>query len=220
MGHTALAIGIGLILGLLLGGRPRYIGDHRFRLWPLVVVGLGLQVIDAGFALLVVSYLCLVVFAVANLRLVGMGLIALGLLANALVIVVDHGMPVRRTAMVAANVTSEARVHTIHFGSKHHLEKPGDHLMVLADIIPLPLPVAPGVLSFGDLVMDFGVADLLVHLLKAPGRRRRPQAERYPSSQRLRAWRVARAAASSSDEPAATPWRASPGPVSATTTTP
>jgi hypothetical protein len=211
MGHTALAIGIGLILGLALGGRPRYMGDHRFRLWPLVVIGLGLQVVDAGFPLLLVSYACLVAFAAANLRLVGMGLIALGLLANGLVIVVDHGMPVRRSAIVAAEVASEDGVHTIHFGSKHHLEGPDDHLMVLADIVPVPLPLSPGVLSFGDLIMDFGVADLLVHLLRR---------KRYPSSQRLRAWRVARAAASSSDGPAATPWRASSGPVSATTTTP
>ena len=36
--------------------------------------------------------------------------------------------------------------------------------MVLADIVPVPLPISPGVLSFGDLVMDFGVADLYVLL--------------------------------------------------------
>ena len=37
MGHTMLAIGIGLALGLLLGGRPRFLGEHHFRLWPLVI---------------------------------------------------------------------------------------------------------------------------------------------------------------------------------------
>jgi hypothetical protein len=217
MGHTVLAIGIGLILGLLSGGRPRNLSDHRFRLWPLVLVGLALQVIDVGgdlgFALLLVSYVSLLTFAVVNLRIVGMGLIALGLSANATVILVDHGMPVRRSAIVNAKVVpSDDRVHTIHFGAKHHLEKSGDRLMVLADIIPVPLPVSPGVLSFGDLVMDFGVADLLVHLL----RKRRG----YPSSHRLRAWSVARAAASSNEGPSATPWRASPAPARATTTTP
>jgi hypothetical protein len=191
MGHTVLAIGIGLILGWLAGGRPRFLSDHHLRLWGLVVLG----------------------FAVANLRLVGMGLIALGLAANGLVIVVDHGMPVRGSAVVAAKVASEAKLHTLHFGAKHHLEKSGDHWMVLADIIPLPLPLSPAVLSFGDLVMDFGVADLLVHLLQK-------KRLRYASSQRLRAWSVARAPASSTEGPAATPWRASPGPVSATTTTP
>jgi hypothetical protein len=224
MGHTVLAIGIGLILGLLVGGRARYLSDHDFRLWPLVLVGLALQVIDisgaAGFAILVVSYVCLVAFAVANLRLVGMGLVALGLTVNALVIVIDHGMPVRASAIVAAKVASNDRVHTLRFGAKHHLEKRGDHLMVLADIVPVPLPVSPGVLSFGDLVMDFGVADLILNLLRPGTKRRRRSDQAAPSSHRLRAWSVARAPASSNEDPAATPWRASPEPVSATTTTP
>src|SRR5438270_1525271 len=121
MGHTVLAIGIGMVLGLLVGGRPRHLSDHRFQLWPLVVVGLALQVPNAagamGFVLLIASYACLVVFAVANLQLVGMGLVALGLTANALVIVVNHGMPVRASAIVAAKVvSSNERVSTIRFG--------------------------------------------------------------------------------------------------------
>jgi hypothetical protein len=54
---------------------------------------------------------------------------------------------------------------------KHHLETPDDDLMVLADIIPVkPLHQ---VLSFGDLILSVGVADLLVHLLLPVGGRRR-----------------------------------------------
>src|SRR3954447_1949203 len=164
---TATAVGAGLLVGLLAGGRMRHLGDRRFRIWPLLPVGIALQLplLDAlGGAGLVASYVCLLVFALANLRLVGMGLVALGILLNLVPITLNGGMPVDRQAIVRAGITSEDRVAHLHLDRKHHLGRPDDHLSVLSDIIPVS-PLGE-VLSFGDVMLSVGIADVLYHLLR------------------------------------------------------
>jgi hypothetical protein len=174
MGFTAIAVTIGLVVGLATGGRLRHLGERQFHWWGMLAAGVALQLpfLDRlGFAGLLVSYLFLLGFAVANVRLVGMTLVVIGISMNIAVIAVNGGMPVRRAAIVSAGMFDEHEVDQLHLDRKHHLEKPGDdQLMILADIIPMPLPGVRSVLSFGDVVMSIGVADVLVHLLK-PRRR-------------------------------------------------
>ena len=175
MGFTALAVTIGLVVGLAAGGRLRHLGERQFHWWGLLVVGVALQLpfLDRlGFGGLLVSYLFLLGFAIANLRLVGMALVVIGISMNIVVIAVNQGMPVRREAIVSAGLFTQFEADHLNLDRKHHMEQPGDdHLMILADIIPLPVPGVRSVLSFGDVVMSIGVADVLVHLLK-PARRR------------------------------------------------
>jgi hypothetical protein len=101
-----------------------------------------------------------------------MAVIAVGIALNALVITVNSGMPVRRDAIVAAGIADDRAIDDIDFGTKRHLEEPDDRLMFLGDIIPVP--VLEEVLSFGDLVLAVGVADVLASLM---GSRRRPEPE-------------------------------------------
>jgi hypothetical protein len=83
-------------------------------------------------------------------------------------------MPVRADAIVAARIVRRDEVKDLQFGSKRHLETSKDHLTFLGDIIPFP---GPGeVLSFGDLAMSVGVADVLVHLLRRRSVRPSPEA--------------------------------------------
>src|SRR4051794_36694836 len=177
MGFTAIAVTVGLVVGLASGGKLRHLGERQFHWWGLLVVGVALQlpVLDRlGFAGLLVSYCFLLGFAIANLRLVGMALVVIGIAMNIVVIAVNQGMPVRREAVVSAGMFGPEVVDHVQLDRKHHLEQAGDdHLMILADIIPMPLPGVRSVLSFGDVVMSIGVADVLVHLLK-PRRRVRP----------------------------------------------
>lgn len=174
--YLVVALAAGLLVGLALGGRPRHLAQKRFRWWLLLPLGVLLQVIveldgvPAPHALLIVSYVYLVVFCVANLRHAGMGVILVGISLNALVIVANTGMPVREKAIHEAAITKPGETITID-EVKHHLERPDDDLMFLADIIPVK-PLRQ-VLSFGDLILSVGVADLLVHLLLPVGGRRR-----------------------------------------------
>jgi hypothetical protein len=174
MGFTAIAVTVGLVFGLLTGGHLRHLGERQFRWWGLLVVGVALQLplLDGlGFGGLLVSYLFLLGFAIANIRLVGMTLVVIGIAMNIAVIAMNRGMPVRREAVVEAGMFTREEVDHLNLDRKHHLERPGDRPMILADIIPMPIPHLRSVLSFGDVVMSVGVADVLVHLLK-PRRRR------------------------------------------------
>ena len=164
---TAIAVAAGLVVGLLAGGRLQELGRRRLRLWPLLPIGIALQLplLDAlGSTGLLAAYACLLVFAAANLRLVGMGLVVLGIALNMIPIAVDHGMPVRSQAVIDAGISTKEGLDQLELDRKHHLQRPSDRVAVLTDIIPVsPLHE---VLSFGDVVLAVGVADVIFHLLR------------------------------------------------------
>jgi hypothetical protein len=176
MRFTLLAVAAGLVIGVLAGGRLSHLGSRSLRLWPLLMAGLAAQLVSArlaggaSFALLVASYGLLLAFAAVNVVVVGMWLVALGVGLNLVVIAVNGGMPVRESALRSAGALDpDVPVH-LESASKHHLERPSDRLVGLGDILPVrPLRE---VVSFGDVVMAVGVADVVVHLLRPlPGRR-------------------------------------------------
>jgi hypothetical protein len=167
MVFTALAAAVGLLVGLLGGGSLRRLGDRRFRLWPLLPVGVVLQLPFAdrlGFGGLLLSYAFLLAFALANIRIAGMGLVAVGIALNTIPIAINRGMPVDRDAVVAAKISTAHRLDTLRLDRKHHLQRSSDKVMVLADIIPVR-PLSE-VVSFGDVVLAVGVADVFYHLLR------------------------------------------------------
>jgi hypothetical protein len=170
----AVAVVAGVAIGLLRGGSITRLGEASFRVWPLLVAGVAVQA-AAAFAsraavtLILVSYLVLLVFAGVNYRHVGMGVVFLGIALNLVVIGLNGGMPVRADAIVAAGIVDHhSEIAKLDFGSKRHLETPNDKVTWLGDIVPVPL--ATEVLSFGDLVMSVGVADVLANLLRRRGR--------------------------------------------------
>lgn len=181
MFFTAVAVVVGLALGLLTGGRLEHLGERRFRGAPLLVAGLVVQFgsgwlgDDLTVPLVIVSYLLLVAFAGMNLHLLGMGVVLVGLLMNFATIAWNGGMPIRRSAVVAAGIADWDEVDELEMHDKRHLERPDDDLMVLSDIIPVP--VLREVLSFGDVAMAVGVTDVLVHLLRPLPARRRPEGD-------------------------------------------
>lgn len=180
MRFTLLAVAVGLGAGVVAGGRLRHLSRRTFRAWPLLVAGVGLQVIvrlsgdhAAGTGVLIVSVGLLLAFAVANLSTVGMWLVAAGLGLNLAVIALNGGMPVRPSALVGAGLAEPGRAGAVALSGRHHLERPSDRLTGLGDVIPLA-PLRE-VISFGDLFMAVGSADVVFHLLApAAGRRSRP----------------------------------------------
>ncbi len=177
---TALALIIGAVVGLARGGRPSNLGRHRLRAWWLVVIGIAAQVaadhVDTaslGTVAVLAGATSLLAFAALNPHLVGIGVVAVGVAANALVIGLNDGMPVRPGAVVAAHITSRADEPALGYGTRHHREGPGDQLRPLADIIPIP--AFRQVVSFGDLILAMGVAATVAHLLlRGPERAVRP----------------------------------------------
>jgi hypothetical protein len=160
-----LAVVLGSLLGLAMGGKFARLGDIRFRWWGFAFLGLALQLIPvpsrpgpadhwAAVGLLVGSYLALLAFVLANIRQPGFPLIAVGFALNALVISVNGGMPVSNHALrVASGPFYQQTVHrlTTEGGEKHHLQRPDDVLTPIADVIPVGAPLRQ-VLSVGDIL--------------------------------------------------------------------
>lgn len=168
---TGLALVAGAAIGFATGGRPRFIMQHKVRFGWLVVLGFGLQVVSGRIdrvTLATVAVLlgagALLAFAALNPNLTGIGVVAVGVAANALVIGLNDGMPVHGAAVVAAGIASPAQVPSLDYGTRHRQEQPGDRLQFLDDRIPLP-PFNE-VLSFGDLILAVGVSDAVAHLLR------------------------------------------------------
>jgi hypothetical protein len=159
------ALGGAILVGLLTGGRSGRLAEVRFR-WPLAGIGgVVLQLIPAsgtlGVALLLSSFVLLGLAAAANIRLPGFPLILAGLALNFLVIAVNGGMPVTSNALVASGQQATLKDLLQNGGAKHHLATSADHLVVLADAIPLGAPVRQAV-SVGDILAYSGAAWFIV----------------------------------------------------------
>ncbi|MGH9149893.1 MAG: DUF5317 family protein [Acidimicrobiales bacterium] len=174
MAFIALAIVVGLVAGVLAGGRVTNLGRVPLRGWPLLLAGAGTQAVAAAasgqlaFGLVVASYALLVAFAGANLAVAGMGLVLIGIVLNLVPIAANASMPVRESAVVAAGLADWREVATLGFTGKRHLERPGDRFTLLGDIIPFA--AAREVLSFGDVVLSFGAGAVVANMAR---RRRR-----------------------------------------------
>jgi len=175
MRFTLLAVAVGFVLALLLGGRLRSLVGLTLRFWFLLPLGLALHIGAAEqrgdvwpLLLVLLSYACLVLFAVANLPVTGMWMLVVGLFLNALVIGLNHGMPVGKRA--TATIGHRPGVYAV----ESHVERSSEKLAILGDVIPIrPLGEA---VSFGDLIIGVGLVDVIVRLLRpAPARRRRDE---------------------------------------------
>lgn len=179
MSFLLISVGVGLLLGLAAGGYPRHVFQQRWNLWPLLLVGLALQVIpeivdlSESQALIPVlgSFAALIVFGCANLSTMGMAVVVLGLGLNMAATATNKGMAVDGPALVNAGIAQPEDLETLDLGSRRHVSGPTDRLQAIGDIIPVkPLNE---VLSFGDLIMSFGTANVAFRLLRPVARRRK-----------------------------------------------
>jgi hypothetical protein len=172
-----IALAVGCALGLLLGGRFRNLWRVSLRDVGLLLAGAVCELAGdrwgsgwAGTVVVVIGFVLLFGFAVRNIKLTGMVLVAAGLLSNMTVIAFNSGMPVRG---VPAGAT---------YGPRHHGEKPGDRLIGLADVVHIaPLDET---VSAGDIVLSIGVATIITGLMQ-PARREAEPADVAP---RIRQW--------------------------------
>lgn len=175
---AVLALLGGLAVGVVLGGRLANLPAERLR-WPslsfvAVVLYWAPSLLGASSSnavvLVLFSYATLLAFALANLRLTGMAVVSLGLALNALVISANGGMPVDPEAVVAAGLARPDELVGIALGPARQWQEPGDRLAVLGDIVAVA--VLDEVVSFGDLVLASGLANVGFRLFRPTGGRR------------------------------------------------
>lgn len=177
---------VGLLLGRLAGGSVQRLGTvpvHRRRLVvAALLVQLAGTVIGGPFHPLglLASAGIVVAFLLANRGLRGTGLIALGLLLNAVVIGANGAMPVSSGASLRAGADLEDVRDGID--PRHELADDATRLAPLGDVVPVPLPGRPEVVSPGDVLIAAGLGQLLVAGMRARRPARMPQPlSRQPS---------------------------------------
>ncbi len=169
-------IALGLVLGLLAGGRIDNLASIRLRLVQLTFFGLFLRVatqiaieqnnapVEALRApLFLIAFLAILAGLWANRDQPGMSLAFVGVLLNTIAVGVNAGhMPVWEPAYVAAGFGPDDTLglfHTILPGaiSADFLLRAGP----LGDILPIPLPFVRNVASIGDVFLASGLGFFL-----------------------------------------------------------
>src|SRR6266567_2862569 len=179
-----LAILAGVGAGALRGGRLRSLLEAKVHARVVGLVCLGLQGIVGALALRSVGIprgvgALLLGLARANGQLPGVPLLALGLLANLLVLVLNLGVPVSVDTLHRAGVAVEQPVPH-RPDAKHVIEGPGTRLAVLGDRLAVrPLRT---VTSFGDVAELAGLFLLVQWLVIGSARREEDAAHGSPKA--------------------------------------
>ncbi|HET6817730.1 MAG TPA: DUF5317 family protein [Mycobacteriales bacterium] len=198
MGLTIVVLVGAVVVGYALNGTWAGLTTLRLRWRRLVVAAVVAQtggaalgvlgVTDArhGYVLgLAASALCAAAFCALNLHVPGVPLVTLGLVANALVVTLNGAMPVSIVAALRAGVP----ITDIAAGydARHDIAGAGTQWRTLGDVIPLPLPLRPEVVSPGDVLVASGLGELVVMgMLRrrvAGGGRRRAVMEVEPTEE-------------------------------------
>jgi hypothetical protein len=169
------AIPLGVIIGLLTGGRLERLGEARFRWAPLALAGLLTQLIvffgpvaervgDLGVPLYVGSTALVLAAVLRNVAIPGLALVALGAVSNLAAIVANGGyMPASPGALAALG-----REINTGYSNSAVVEAPA--LAPLTDLFALPawLPWA-NLFSVGDVLIAAGIGWAVVALLHGRG---------------------------------------------------
>src|SRR5712692_2451456 len=148
----ASGVAAGIIAGVAFGGDWHRLGTFGLKLWPVLVVSLGIRVIGIVFpstplALYLLSLSGVAVVAARNWQIPGALLIAVGTLSNLIVGGVNAGMPYDVGAMTAVGAPPP--------NDSLHIPLTADtRLEFLADIIPVG-PIH-AVYSLGDFLVGLG----------------------------------------------------------------
>jgi hypothetical protein len=195
----AFALALGVVLGYILRGRLSNLALVRVRWWGIIPAALVLQLgplpQGGGTNLLIrtiilsISYAMIVVFTLVNVRVPGMVLILVGVMANFAVIAVNGGMPVSADAL---RDSGQSVVLTELRGSApdtHHLATEEDSLTFLGDVIGVPAPVARAI-SIGDIIVCLGLIWFIASSMRGPSAWKENRSRAGPSRGRRASPRV------------------------------
>ena len=170
MGLVAAVLVAAVLAGRASGGSLDRLARLRLPGAWLVPAALAAQALGALAALsgappgpsysagLVVSAALLAVFLGRARGTPGLGLVALGFGLNALVVAVNGAMPVSATAAARAGADTGALAADL----RHTPLDAGTRLPLLADVVPVALPLRPEVVSAGDVLVAAGLGRFVV----------------------------------------------------------
>lgn len=178
------SVAAGLVIGRLAGGRVRNLEHVRFVWWRLALLGLAVQLVlfarpvaervgSEGPTIYVLSTLAVMAALLRNLRLPGLGIIAVGAALNLVAVLANGGaMPSAPEAWLSLN--GVAALPVTHF-SNSVLIGPDTLFPFLGDVFvwPRPLPFA-NVFSVGDAIIAVGAVVFLVSAMRRAGDERPP----------------------------------------------
>lgn len=178
----ALVLFIATTIALLRGGRLINLADIRLQYWWLLLLGFGIQAAtallpdrdwtrSAATAMILVSYLPLLILVLINRNREGMWLAGFGVLMNFSVIALNGGMPVLEgAAVVAAGLGGGAGGFQLALDFKHVLLDASTRIPFLGDVIPVRLFGIGQVISLGDVLLAVGLGRFLEDELRRPVR--------------------------------------------------
>jgi hypothetical protein len=158
-----LALAGGVMVGFARGGGLAGIFQLPLRRHRLLLTALGLYVLGVlgGWAwepllsiLAALAWLTIALYAWVNRRVHGAALVAAGLAANGLVLLLNGAVPVSHSAATDAGVDPAAVVDT----AGHEASGPDTLLPWLGKTVPVAFPPHPEVVSPGDVAVAAGLA--------------------------------------------------------------
>ena len=166
---------LGLLLGLLAGGRLRNLAEIQLRwTWLLVAavvlryatewaLGAHIGIVETfRLPLLTAAFVVLLAALWINRSYPGLSLAFLGVLSNTLVIVANNGfMPIWQPALVASGLTEADVNRAFHTVVDAAAPDFLGRLLILGDVIPAPIAVIRNVYSLGDVFLTLGLAFFL-----------------------------------------------------------
>jgi hypothetical protein len=154
------------------------LGRIHFRSLWLLFLALGIQtalevidfpkdrIDDLGFAILLLSYVLILVFYLRNSHTQGMMIIAIGIALNVVVIAANQGMPTADDVVMRHG----REVHVPIERTVKHRPQDGDtRLSFLGDVLGLPDDSSR--FSVGDVVIGIGIVYLCFEASRRPRRR-------------------------------------------------
>lgn len=173
MGLALVALVGAIAIALLRGGSLTGLARLRLRRKAFVVAAVGAQLGGAALGAagvadprqsyavgLAVSAGCAAAFCLANLRVSGVPLVTAGLVANAVVVGLNGAMPVSIDAALRAGVPITAIAAGVD--ARHEIAGRDTTWRTLGDVVPVPFPLRPEVVSAGDVLAAAGLGELVV----------------------------------------------------------
>ena len=169
------AVVIGVVVGLLLGGRLERLAALQLRWVPLALLGLVVQVAlfstpltesvgTLGPPLYVASTGAVLIVVLRNISIPGLAIVAIGAASNLIAVVANGGfMPAGPEAVASLGSSAQG-------GYSNRVVVPDPALAPLTDIFALPpwMPFA-NVFSVGDVLIGVGVAITIVLAMRSRG---------------------------------------------------
>jgi Family of unknown function (DUF5317) len=158
---TLLAVAVGLVAGVVAGGKLRSLGTIKPVGIALAAVWLTLtaltrwSAVPQGRLLFFVANICALAFTGLNRKRLSSGLLLVGLALNTLVIGLNGAMPYRVSSVIGADLATIQSDFPSTVQTRP--ERDGDRLTFLADVLAVKAGFIHDVFSIGDALAALGL---------------------------------------------------------------